>query len=336
MKKKLLGLVLSLSLALGMSTVALAANQDASFTKTYKKTNTDTQNPAETFTFTYTAYKVTDSNKNLTVADMPAIDASTVAFAAGTATTAGLEKEVNVALSNIEWPGVGIYYYEVKENAGTTAGVNYDSTTAYLKVTVAYDEGTDTYYTAFVTLDETFADNNEDGKTDVKIGGFTNTYSAGALEITKKVKGNMGNKDTDFAVKVKLTGETGKTYLDSYAVTGGSYASNPTSILIGTETTFYLKDSDTIKISNLPYGVTYTVVEEDYTSEEKGGYEEAEYNFSDTSKKIDTPTDNVEITNTKEVGIDTGILVDSMPYILILAFVCTGLLVFCLRRRKMN
>ena len=336
MKKKLLGLVLSLSLALGMSTVALAANQDASFTKTYKKTNTDTQNPTEIFTFTYTAYKVTDSNKNLKVSDMPTIVNSTVTFATNTATKKGLEKKVNVALSDVTWPGVGIYYYEVKETPGNTAGVSYDPATAYLKVTVAYDEGTDTYYTAFVTLDGTFADDNEDGKTDVKIGGFINTYSAGALKIKKTVTGNMGNKDTYFAVKVKLTGETGKTYLDSYAVTGGSYTSNPTSIAIGAETTFYLKDSDTITISNLPYGVTYTVVEDDYTSEATGGYETAAYKFSDDNKKIDTPADSVEITNTKNVGIDTGILVDSMPYILILAFVCTGLLIFCLRRRKMN
>ena len=146
----------------------------------------------------------------------------------------------------------------------------------------------------------------------------------------------MGDKSAYFAVKVKLTGQSGKSYLNSYAVTGGSYTDNPSSIAIGTETIFYLKDSDTITISNLPYDITYTVVEDDYTTEAKGAYKAAEYTFSDSNKKIDSSSDTVEITNEKGVVIDMGILVDSMPYILILAFVCTGLLVFCLRRRKMN
>ena len=353
--KKLLSMMLTLVLVLGMSTAAFAADgdtpaapstepgkattatsTDASFSKTYKITNKGTSNPEETFTFTFTADHVTDSNANLTTAQMPLIAASTVKFDAGTATVTGLQKTVAVALSNVQWPGVGVYYYKVNETAGTTAGVTYDNATAYLKVTVAYNEGTSTYYTAFVTL--SLADENVDGNTDVKTGGFTNVYSAGTLSITKKVDGNMGDQDAYFDVEVTLTGETGKIYLDSYSVTGGSNSDNPTTIKIGEKTTFKLKHNDTININNLPYGVTYTVTEADYTAADKGGYQAAKYEFSDTNdtKKIDTATETVTITNTKSTNVDMGIGLDSLPYILMLAIACAGLFVFISKKRMMR
>ena len=329
--KKLLSVILALVMILSLSTVAFAANQDASFTKTYKLTNAGTRNPAETFTFQFTADHVTDSNSNLGTDKMPAIPNATVEYGEGTATTDGLKKTVDVALADVVWPGVGIYYYKVNEVAGTTAGVTYDGETAYLKVTVAYDEGTNTYYTAFVTLN--LADDNGDGQTDSKTGGFTNEYSAGSLAISKQVTGNMGDQSAYFAVKVTLTGEQGKTYLDSYPVSGGSNASNSTSIAIGVETTFYLKHGETITISNLPYGVTYSVEEEDYTDAAKGGYDEASYNFYDSNKKIDTDSDTVTITNNKGATVDTGIVLDSMPYVLLLAVAAMGLAVLLTKKR---
>lgn len=336
MKKKLLSMMLAATLVLGMSTVAFAAeNQNATFNKTYKITNEGTSNPEETFTFTFTADHVTDSNSNLGIDDMPAIGNSTVTYNAGTATTAGLKKSVSVALANVTWPGVGVYYYKVNETAGTTAGVTYDSNTAWLKVTVAYDQGTNTYYTAFVTLN--LADSNDDGITDSKTGGFTNEYSAGSLKIGKTVTGNMGDQNAYFAVKVTLTGETGKTYLDSYSVSGGSYESNPTTIEIGKETTFYLKHDETITIDNLPYGVTYTVVENDYTAEADGGYDDPKYTYSDENgKKIDSAEDTVNIANNKGTVVDTGINMDSMPYILLLAVAFVGLFVFIGKKRMMR
>lgn len=350
--KKLISLTLALMLVFSLATVAMAvdganpdaeavvpkADKDASFTKTYKITNADTTNPQETFTFKFTADHLTDSNANLTESDMPTIPDATVTFNAGTATTTGLKQTVNVALSNITWPGVGVYYYTVNEEAKTTAGVTYDAAPACLKVTVAYDTGTDTYYTAFVTLN--LADKDQDGITDTKTGGFTNEYSAGSLAVTKNVTGNLGDIDKEFDVKVTFTKPTNKTVSSTISYLEGdenkTIAPNAWKADGTTEVTISLHHGETVTFTNIPYGVTYTVVEDTkYTQEANGGYDAATYAFSDeTNKKIDSASDTVTITNNKSVEVDTGITLDSLPFVLILA-VCAGAVVlFVIKRRN--
>lgn len=338
MKKKTAGKIFSIALAstavLGMSTFAFASRSDITFDKTYKLTNEGAISPAETFTFKYTADHVTDTLTELTKDDMPSIPESTVDFKMGDATVAGLDEKVYVSLANVKWPSVGVYYYKVNEVAGKTAGVTYSDDTAYLKVTVAYDDNSNTYYTAFVTL--SLADEDGDGITDYKTAGFTNEYSAGDLEITKQVTGNLGDKNAYFAVDVTLTGEEGYTYLGSYPVSETSYDDNPEEIAIGETTTFYIKSGETVDIGNLPYGVTYTVEEHDYTTADKGGYDTAVYEYSDRNKVIDSETDAVIITNNKGTVVDTGITMNSMPYIIVLAAAGIGMVVFFSKKRMMR
>lgn len=160
-----------------------------------------------------------------------------------------------------------------------------------------------------------------------KSGSFENTYSAGELSVSKTVTGNLGDKTKYFEFKVTLTGEDGKTYADSYSVTGGSYESNPSTIKVGEETTFYLKHDETIHIANLPYDVTYSVTEtpvEGYTTNQTGD-----------SGTINSVQQTAAFTNDKDGGaVDTGISLDSVPFILILA-VCAGAVVlFVVKRRR--
>lgn len=332
--KKIMSLLLALLLVMSLGPAAFAeADQDASFGKTYKLENADTTSPAETFTFKFSNGQVTDAAEG-TVA--PEIPNSSVNFAAGEATSAGDTNNVAVALSAIDWPSVGIYTYDVKEVAGSTPGVTYSNDTLKMKVTVAYDDQTQTYYTAFVTM--SLVDADGDGQTDVKTGAFENTYSAGSLAVTKTVTGNMGDRDKYFAIKVTLTGEAGKTYQNPYTVSGGSKltdgtaAGTTTSISVdGKSHTFYLKHGETFTIENLPYGVTYTVAEADYTAE---GYEDAEINFPDKNKKIDTASETVGITNNKQATVDTGIVLDSLPYVLLLVLSIGGAVLFLLKRRS--
>ncbi len=332
---KILSVALASTVVLGMSTAAFAENRDVpDFTKTYQLTNDGTVSPAETFKFTYTADHATDTSTPITAAQMPTIPASEVSFKKGEATKDGTVLDVPVSLSDVQWPSVGVYYYKVNEVAGNTAGVTYDSNEAYLKVTVAYNEDMSTYYVAFVTLN--LEDTNGDGITDEKSLGLVNVYSAGELQITKNVTGNLGDRNAYFDVTVTLSGEEGKAYEESYEVGTLSSEENPTSIKIGEATTFHIKHGETIDIKNLPYGVTYTVAEADYTTADKGGYDEAQYSYDDDNKKIDTPLDTVTITNNKGVVIDAGITMNSMPYIIVLAVAGIGIVVFFSRKRMMR
>ena len=96
---------------------------------------------------------------------------------------------------------------------------------------------------------------------------------------------------------------------------------------------------DTITFTNIPYDVTYTVVEDDYTETAEGtkDYDEAKYEYSDTNpiKAIDSANDTVTITNHKGDGnIDTGVILDNAPYMLMLAVVAGGAMTLVIKKRR--
>lgn len=146
------------------------------------------------------------------------------------------------------------------------------------------------------------------------------------MKVTKTVKGNLGDKDKYFEFTVKLTGETGKTYADSFAVSGGSYTNNPKSIKLGEDTTFLLKHGDTITIANLPYDVEYTV-----TENPAAGYTTTSAGEQGT---INAAEQTAAFTNTKTGTVDTGVVLNNMPYILVLAVLAAGVAVFIIRKRR--
>lgn len=171
-----------------------------------------------------------------------------------------------------------------------------------------------------------FCTEHSESTDEAKSDNFPNTYKAGELDVSKTVTGNLGDKNKYFEFKVTLTGEEGKTYRDSYAVTGGSNTENPSTIKIGEETTFLLKHGETIHIENLPYGVTYTVTEtaaDGYTTKKAGD-----------DGTINAAEQTAAFTNTKNGSIDTGVVLNNMPYILVLAVLAAGVAVFIIRKRR--
>lgn len=283
-------------------------------TKVYKLTNAGTTSPAETFTLQQVGNGVvTDGDAE----SAPALGTITGAtFAEGAATVDGKTGTITITLP--QYGKVGVYEYELQEVAGTTAGVTYYGEKIKLVVTVINDGETGKLRIATVHTEAA----GETNKTDY----FPNTYSAGTLNITKTVTGNLGNKDKYFEFKVTLTGETGKTYGASYAVTGGSNAANPSTIVIGTETTFLLKHGEGIYIANLPYGVSYTVTETAAT-----GYTTTKTGDSGT---INAASQTAAFTNTKDGEIDMGVTLESLPYVLALVIVAGGAVVMFARKRR--
>lgn len=317
--KRIFACLLALTMMFGLSATAFADESGKTYTdqatvtikKKYILTNRGTTSPGETFTLIQDGEgTVRDSEAK----SAPALGTITgAAFAEGAATVDGTTGDITVALP--EYTSVGVYEYTLKEVAGTTAGVTYYGASIKLVVTVIQGENGKLRIAAVHT--ESKGDKNDT---------FENTYSAGKLNISKTVTGNLGDQSKYFEFKVTLTGETGKTYAGSYAVSGGTNTSNPSTIEIGKETTFLLKHGETISIANLPYGVSYTVTEtaaNGYTTTKAG----------DTGS-INAAEKTAAFTNSKTGTVDMGVYLDNLPYILVFAGVLAIAAVFVVRRRR--
>lgn len=184
------------------------------------------------------------------------------------------------------------------------------------------------------------------GKT--KLSQIENTYQAGTVTITKSVTGNMGNKSTKFNFKVVLESEKP---VNSIVTGNKTFTFTPNDNGMYTaEQTYQLSDSETWTITNLPFGVTYTVYEmngedETATAVAQGNTLTAEsktYTVSyDTAKTgaLDEKTANHKIAtivtnNCGNENIDTGVILDNAPYILMLAVVAGGAMTLVIKKRR--
>lgn len=333
--KKFISGVLAAGLAVSMSLTAFAAetttNTDAdvstvSITKTFKldtSSESEILSPAASFTVESTGSK----NVLSETAEVPALGTITAAsFAEGAATDKGATGSISVALP--AYSSAGVYEYTLKEvNSSPLAGVVYDTDAYILRVTVRNDGKGGFIRTA--TL--------RNSGTGDKVDGITNTYKADNLLITKTVTGGLGDKTYYFTFKVTLTPQEGVTTPTSFKVSGGSSSENPNTIAPGVETTFKIRDGETITIHNLPAGMTY------YVEEVKTGDYENKY-----STKVDTQagttystglTGEIETTVVFENIYDggdpeTGVSLDSLPYILILAIAGAGLIIFIVAKKR--
>lgn len=298
--EKLLAGVLSISLAMGVSVMPAFAASGETYAdmdsvvikKNYELANEGTFSPAETFSFDIEADNVTDASDDITPENMPMPTIGTVSYRRGEAGSTTKTKEIKIDLP--EYDSVGVYTYIIHEVAGHSAGVTYYGDAILLRVTVIEQDGK-LRIAAVHTEDP---ESTGEGKKD----DFDNLYSAGELEVHKDVEGIMGNKDKYFEFTVQLTGEEGKTYQDSYAITG-----------------------DTIHIENLPYGVEYQVSETpvaDYVTTETG-----------TEGEVDEAVEQANFTNTKGGTVDAGVALESAPYLFTLTGAAGVGLLLTLRRR---
>ena len=319
--KKITALLMALCLSLAMSLTAWAAggfgglnysdDPSVAILKVYKLEGEGTS-PAETFTLQQIGAGVVRDGE---AASAPALGTITgAAFAEGAATAKGAEADIIVELPVYE--RVGVYEYTLREVAGTTAGVRYYGNDIRLIVTVINDEKSGKLRIAAVHTESVGAEKSD---------SFPNTYAAGTLHITKTVTGNLGDKSRYFAFTVTLTGQAGKTYAESFAVSGGSHEENPTAVKLGEATTVYLKYGETLSIANLPYGVSYTVEEatpEDYSVTMDGN-----------RGTVDAASVTAAFTNNKGGTPDTGISLDSLPYVAMLTLAAVGAVVMLLKKR---
>ena len=309
----------------------------------------------------------TDANGNA----YPAVDGKNVVavinYADGDATADGAgkgEKTITITLPDVKDLNVGKYAYLLKEVGENKAGVTYHDGNIVVVITVI-SEGENKRISAVHTEEAIEGQKWYDFKdTDKSTGSgkkdtFTNTYSAGTLSLSKTVTGNLGdttNKYFKFTLKLEKGDLNGKDFADSFTVSNrGSYNSNgeeaqknPATVDFDTDYVFWLKHGDTITIDNIPEGVRYTITEADYSATSKefqDGYTTTNTVDGDASKDAliatgnivaDSTKNKVAFTNTKEGPIDTGITLDSLPYLLALAFAFGGAVVLFTRKRRVE
>lgn len=316
----------------------VGANGLVTITKNYKVVGSEEKKaPAETFNFKVTpgatvngAEKTVEKSEATTIPAMAAnSDEKTVAFTALTADGTGTFT-VDVANLNITKPG--IYYYTVTETAGNTAGVDYAADPMIMVITAGYaddDENSTLSYWVGLHDSKVFNDKNKP---------FENTYTAGSLKVTKKVTGSLGNKDKKFNIDVTFTAPAGKTVKSTITyVNNGEKSIAPAAWTLNTTTNQYeatvtveLAHKGFVQFNNIPKDVTYIVEEQDYSREEyTATYEDSK------SGTIANDVKSTTITNQRgDDTIDTGVILDNAPYMLMLAVVAGGAMTLVIKKRR--
>ena len=290
--------------------------------------------PAETFTLKQTKSEVVDSEATTA----PALGTITGAtFGEGAATAEGATGTITIQLPTYE--KVGIYKYTLEEEAGSTAGVTYYGNEIKLVVTVVND-GTGKVRVAAV---HTEAENENGGFDSITKGEggksdtFANTYKANELEVSKTVTGNMGDKDKYFTFHVTFTKNSNEDAptLIKYEDATGEHTLTFTG---GTATKeFTLKNDSEMHFTNIPAGVTYTVSEESYADDGYKTYIGSETEENEKRKAEGTSTTEkatVAFINHKGGDVDTGVILDNAPYMLMLAVVAGGAMTLVIKKRR--
>lgn len=324
--KKLASIILALTLVMGMSTVSFAEETkptpstatELNFTKSYKTTAGETPAvfPSETLKFEVTAKDGNPDNTMITIADHSVTG----------------NPDNNVVISVPAYNNVGKWNYTIKEKIGNTQGVTYtkdgQQQSFDVQVLVTYStENSDQLVSQIVFSSP---DGNED-----KIDEIVNIYDLGSLTIDKNVDGNLASKTQKFDIDVVFT--SNKPVLS--AINGVTKWTENNGVYTSNTVTFSLAHGDNVAtVANIPAGVTYKVVEQ-------SKHTEADVNGSAISKGYTVTYDKAEgtiaadttsaavVTNTKGTTVDTGIGMDSLPYMLLLAFAFAGMVVFFAKKR---
>lgn len=318
--KKILAMLLAVMMLLSVASVAMAETKTATIKKNYTLANTDTGSvaPATTFGFEIEAVSIEDGPQGKEVKDMPALTAEDVTFAGAE------EKNIPITIDATAFPGAGVYTYKITEkipaDTAKLLGVDYDATTKYLKITIV--NGTNG-----LELGGTILVNaaGETAGTDGKEDSFVNTYKAGMLTVSKTVEGNGSSQNDVFSFTVTFDkGEAAEQWTNAISTTEAVTKGE------GNSYTFTLRHGESMVFENIPYGVNYTV-----TEAKAEGYE---CDKADGKVEGTIGAENIKATaaykNTKNIAIDTGVMLDSMPYVLVLAVVGAAVIALIAKKRR--
>lgn len=327
------------------------------------------ETPKAEFEFDFTA-KTFEGSTTLP-ANTPDLDTKIVYDGTETGSTNSGLTTVREESGNIfegkTFPAAGVYEYSVKETAAAMTGMDYSDAEYTVKVYVK--NGINGTYVYSVTVNQDKNDEGEAGagKVDPEVPEtpgagngfkFVNVYTeesgpdpenpdAKALTISKTVDGEYGDLTKEFTFNITLmkaataddTSYTGKIGNEEYTFS------------VETPTTVTLKHGDALTFDTLPVGTKYTVVETgstNYTPSAVVIEGEAVTNVDNASKGesltvsdklVKAGTNNsTAVTNTydDQSVTPTGIIINNLPFILLIVVAAAGIAFYVVSRRRFN
>lgn len=322
--KKITAMMMAGAMMAGMTAMPVfaegettAAPQNVTITKKITK-DVNHYAPATEFTFSVTPGSATKKSDGTVI--YAGVDGG-VKFAenAGTITSTPKTDDIgettvtagttDLTIDSSKFTAPGVYRYVVKETTPTDKyeGITYSSEEKIFDVYV--NSAKEVY--AYMFVDESASNGKDDGV-------FTNEYNKNGegglndLTISKTVTGNQGNKSKDFSFTVSVNGASGEKYLVTF-----SDSTETKTITSGSSVPFTLKNGQTAKVWGLSNNDSYTVTEEDYTSD---GYTTT---IDGNNVKTETGTikadTEVKVVNDKAATTPTGIVMDIAPYVIMVA-----------------
>ena len=345
-KMKLGAFVLAGTMLLSMGTTVFAAgeptvpdvnsNGQVPITKEFEMAD-GLKTPAATFKFTATSQ--TQDALPATIAD--------VSFTEGQTGTLKGEKYVlegNTTISFTgDWKHAGEYVYTVTESKeNPISNVTYDNTSYTLRVYVI--NGTNGLEIEKITAEKA------NGKTNKIL--FTNTYAKNdaTLTIEKNTTGTYADKTKEFNFEITFT----KSPMSDQTTFAGKIGSKPVECTAGTAKPFTLADGEQLVFHNLPVGTTYMVKElaatdgytpsvtvvENKTTTVTNKTATQEGDALDTLKTdgknnlVGEAENKVTFTNTHKGVVPTGILMNNLPFILLVAVAIVAFVSLAVIKRR--
>lgn len=310
--------------------------------------------PAGTFNF-----EIGDGKKNNSSTETiptPTMTPS-VTYVAGDATAKSSDersvKDITIDFApdgNLIYTSVGKYTYTIKETVPKESekilGVGYDEdpiTMAVYVVNVLNEKGEPTGELKISEISLTKKGNKITGKVDGDTNAnaaFLNTYTANKLNVKKTVNGDAADKNVPFNFNVSFTNDSGKVWSNAIVVKKGDETQTITSNGNGIYS-ISLKHGESLDFTNIPAGLKYNVDEMDgntvLNDNDSITVNETEYKVKyDTVKagQMESGALATVVKNTAKGFIDTGVILDNAPYILMLAVVAGGAMTLVIKKRR--
>lgn len=327
-KLKLFLMALIVGLSFGNVDIANAATGSISSTTTNhaitlsREVTGVTNKVTNTFTYTVTA----GSNPS-GATDIPTT--KTIVFNGATPSSNKVTQSATLDFAGATFTTNGDYTYTIKET-GSSDSTTYpvDSSNTYtVKISVRNASETDFTSDKKVTMILFKGEGGSATKLNNTTFNFTKEAVFRTITIAKTVEGTMADPDTYFAVAVTIAGSDGNTY----SVSGQTKSGASTTITQGTAGTIYLKHGETVTISGVKNGSTYS-----FNETAVSGY--ATYingsttNSTSSGSKTVGATNSNTIKNVYNASAITGLFTRFTPYIIMSAAAIIGVTLIAVRQ----